>query len=50
MKIRCAPILAFPIRRPTLEGGEMLQDSLRWSVKGIHVKIFPGVALLLDVL
>jgi peptide/nickel transport system permease protein len=41
--------LGLGVMPPTPEWGGMLQDSLRWAIKGPHVMIFPGVALLLVV-
>ena len=41
--------LGLGVMPPTAEWGNMLQDSLRWAVKGPHLVILPGLALLLVV-
>ena len=41
--------LGLGVMPPTAEWGNMLQDSLRWALKGPHLMIFPGLALLLVV-
>jgi len=41
--------LGLGVMPPTAEWGNMLQDSLRWAVKGPHLVVLPGLALLLVV-